>query len=399
MISTASDDPVYATVTIPGTDFVIDKTVTGGLYADIRLPDSIYLVGSGKQENKTVVVRATREVSVHVMANEGRDGDGYLVLPTSRLGTDYYVLVYDVIGKLPSFICVSAFSSDVTTVEVRQTSGQNSSILLQRYESYQLSLSGEDLSGSRVTSDHPITVIAGTKYSQVGTDGLPSTLVELIPHVSMWGTFVVMSPFAKKDNGYMYRVLGTNVTTNVTIGLSDVETDTLTKGQWYEGNVTNDTIVTIESNYPILVMQYIKGGGNRIPADPSMIFAPSTSVYNRNSTTFSVFNVTGRSCKYFIHVIIECMYVQGLLYDNNISMENWERLTSDNGEMCSVRGNVTAGVHTISHEASEAKFTVAVYGLGVRNNYTHNYETSFAYPASIHDIHNSNGKTSFIWHF
>ena len=400
MISTASDDPIYATVTIPGTDFVINKTVTEGLYVDIRLPDSIYLEGSGKQENKTVVVRATREVSVHVMVNEGRAGDGFLVLPTSRLGTDHYVLSYQPLSRLSrtwsSFILVSASNSDVTTVKITNKSDHKRSISLEKYESYQLiSLPGEDLSGSRVIGDHPITVIAGTENSLVGTDGFGSTLVELIPPVCMWGTFVVMSPFAGKDNGYKYRVLGTNVTTNVTIGLSDVETVTLTEGQCYKGDVIDDTIVTIESNYPILVMQYIKGGGKPIAADPSMIFAPSTSMYNRNSTTFPVYSVPGGSCKYFIHVIIECAFVQGLLYDNNASVGNWKRLKSDNEEICSVGENVTAGVHTISHEDSEAKFTVAVYGLGVEDN----YETSFSYPASIHGTRNNSGKTSFIWHF
>ena len=393
MISTASDDPVYATVTIPGTDFVINKTVTGGLYVAIRLPDSIYLVGSGKQEYKTVVVTASREVSVHVMANEGRNGDGFLVLPTSRLGTDHHVLAYYIdIADLPSFMCVSAFSSDVTTVNIRSKSDEKRSISLKQYESYRLSLSRKDLSGSRVISNHPVTVIVGAiiKFSKGGTDGFGSTL-ELIPPVDMLGTFVVMSPFVGKDNGYEYRVLGTNVTTTVTISLSDVGTVTLTKGEWYEGDVTDDTIVTIESNYPILVMQYIKGDGSSIH---SMIIAPSTNMYNRNSITFPVFTVKKYTCNYYINVIIECIYVQGLVYDN-ISMRYWKKLTSDNREMCSVRANVTAGVHTISHEASEAQFTVAVYGFGVDNN----YETSFAYPSSIHDIHNANGKTSFIWHF
>ena len=62
------------------------------------------------------------------------------------------------------------FSSDVTTVVIRPKSGETRNILLQQYESNQRSLTEGDLSELRVTSDHPITLKAGTKYSKVFTN-------------------------------------------------------------------------------------------------------------------------------------------------------------------------------------------------------------------------------------
>ena len=395
MISTASNGPVNVEVTIPGTNFEIRETVTNSLYVEVALPDSVLFEDTGKQERKTVIVRASVQKSVYVMVNDpasGAGGDGFLVLPISQLGTDHYVLAYTPYNSgYPSFICVSAVSSKATTVEIRTNTKQTHRIVLRQYESYRLNGrlgSWEDLSGSRVASDHPITVISGTEGSII--DHRLDPVIESIPPVSIWGTHVVLSPFVGRQSGYTYRILGTNITTEVTI--SRFGTVVLKEGQWYEGNVTDNTIVTIDSNYPILAMQYIKSEyRSTIAAHTSMILAPSTNMYTTNSTTFPVFTVAGRTYKYSIHVIIECMKVPGLLYDENTSMENWERLTSDNGGMCSVRGDVTAGsVHTISHGDSEVKFTVAVYGLG------EDYSASYAYPAAIHAIPDDYGKPSFI---
>ena len=369
MLSTASPTPIYTTVIIPGTEFEVNNTLARGDYVDLVLPASIYIIGTGKQDNRTVVVRSSGQISVHVMVNEGWNGDGFLVLPTYQLGTHYYALTYKpVIWKWPSFICVSACSSKTTTVEIRANLRREilDTIILEKYESYQLDSGSslEDLSGSRITSNHPITVIAGVQYTQVGS-AYGAAFVEMMPPVKMWGTYVVMSPFVGKDNGYVFRVTGTNVTTNVTI--SNETTVTLREGQWYEGDVASNTMLTIDSDYPTLVVQYIKVGRyyhDYSATNPSMILATSTNLYTSKSILFPVFNVTITiSINYYIHVITECNKVNGLMYDN-ASIASWERLASVDGEMCSVGGEVTAGaVHEVSHEDENVKFIVAVYGL------------------------------------
>ena len=385
LLSTMSPIPINASVTIPGTEFEVHKILVRGDYVDLALPSTVYIIGTGVQRDKTVVVKASGKVSVHVMANEGKSGDGFLVLPTRQLGTDHYVLAYrPLLGPNDrSFICVSALEGE-TSIRIKSNTGHihNTDIVLGRYESHQqLREAGIDLSGTQILSDHPITVIAGTQCSSVG-GGSCDALVESMPPVKIWGTRVVLSPFAGKDNGYMYRVLGTNVTTAATI--SNVGTVTLTEGQWYENDTTDDTIVMIESNYPILVMQFIKGGGSSMPrADSSMILAPSTNMYS-NSVTFPVFDVSVSTNNYYVHVITEYRQVNGLKFDN-LSMASWEKLVAPYGEMCSVRGSVTAGaVHTISHDDGNVRFTAAVYGLVLFVGSSH--PGSYAYCAGIEDI-------------
>ena len=110
-----------------------------------------------------------------------------------------------------------------------------------------------------------------------------------------------------------------------------------------------------------------------------MILAPPANLYTSKSIIFPVFHVTiSATFIYYIHIITECKNVNGLMYDN-ASIASWERLTSVDGVMCSVRGEVTAGaVHKVSHEDENVKFIVAVYGLVVTSNWA-----SYAYLANI----------------
>ena len=94
MLTTASLTPILTTVIIPGTEFEVNNTLARGDYVDLPLPASVYIIGTGKQDNRTVVVRSSGKITVHVMVNEGMSGDGFLVLPTKQLGADHYVLSY-----------------------------------------------------------------------------------------------------------------------------------------------------------------------------------------------------------------------------------------------------------------------------------------------------------------
>ncbi|XP_072049471.1 IgGFc-binding protein-like [Amphiura filiformis] len=385
LLSTSSPDPVNATVTIPGTDFYEERSVTRTTYVDVALPNSVYLTGNGTDNNKTVVVRSSAKVSVHVMVNNGRSGDGFLVLPTSQLGVDHYVLSYTPYlwgSNYPSFICVSA-TGKRSFVRIRTVSGRTYDVALQRYESYQLIGNlGEDLSGSRIISDHAVAVIAGTQCSYIDDGGCDALVEQMLP-VQLWGTRVVLSPFAGKDNGYIYRVLGSNRTTEAII--SDIGMVTLTEGKWYEGNMTDAAIVTIDSDFPIFVMQYIKGGGSTMPrADTSMIIAPSRNIYT-NIVTFPVYEVAVSTNKYFIHMIVNCNQVKGVTFDKNNSIASWELLATSDGDICSARREITAGsVHSISLEDENVTFTVAVYGL-VEDG----HKSSYAYLADIQNVENS----------
>ena len=111
-----------------------------------------------------------------------------------------------------------------------------------------------------------------------------------------------------------------------------------------------------------------------------MVVVPPIESYAHN-VTFPVYNsdpnLVWRDYIYFINVIINCSSVDGLTLDETIPMKYWNTLTTYDGSMCIIRGNVTNGTHTVGHpnQDDDAKFTVLVYSYA--GSESHLYSAGF----------------------
>ncbi len=131
----------------------------------------------------------------------------------------------------------------------------------------------------------------------------------------------------------------------------------------YNGDIKDDTILIISSTRPIVVAQYIKSSPDpcTITAEPSMVMIPAVDSFFGN-VTFPVmqFTIAGLEVQFYsINVVIKCEFADGLVFDDTESMANWDRLTSDDGTICVVRGPVAIGTHSVNHPT--ANFTVTIY--------------------------------------
>ena len=132
-------------------------------------------------------------------------------------------------------------------------------------------------------------------------------------------------------------------------------------------------MTSIEAEGPVTVAQYMKSYDTDYEGDAAMMIVPPIESFV-NNVTFPVIRLTYTYIfQYNIHVTINCVYANDLVFDDTQSMSDWQRLETDDGEMCAIRGNVTTGVHSVTHHDPEAKFTVAVYGI--------EFGTAYAYPA------------------
>ena len=99
LISTSSSVPVNTSLSIPGFDFERINIITNTTHADVALPISpdvrIYR-GEGKR-NKTIIVKSSGIVNVHAVDNKLCCGDGFVVLPTEKLGKKYHVASFKTI--------------------------------------------------------------------------------------------------------------------------------------------------------------------------------------------------------------------------------------------------------------------------------------------------------------
>ncbi|XP_072048471.1 uncharacterized protein [Amphiura filiformis] len=373
LITTNSLDPVSVNVSV-GTGFEYTTTVTRYRHASIALTTSIRLTTSGKS-NATIKVTSSDIVSVHCIDNEMWGGDGFLVLPTAELGKQYYVVTYHSTYEpydppYPAFFCVSALNTG-SVIDIKTNAGEIFQITLEAYESYRFNGNAyEDLTGTFIESTEPVSVISGV-YTKVpagisGTDGL----LEMIPPVESWGYHFILAPFLDRTSGYVYRVISHNRSTmNISNrGSVDIEAES-----WFEDDISGDSVITIMSDQPVLVVQIMKSkGAEGNLYDPAMIIIPPLNSYV-NNVTFPVIEMV-KAYTYNMHVTINCIYANELMFDENNSMRDWERL--DDHEICIIRGHVTTGVHTVSHQDPDAKFTVAVYGLRQAGS-------AYAYPAGF----------------
>ena len=386
LVTTPFEDSVNVKISVIGTGYTINAAVTKYRHASVTLPQSVRLTGTGKS-NTTIRVISSGITSVYCMNTELISGDGFLVLPTTQLGKQYYAVTYKpFFGRFHAFICVSALDQE-TSINITTKAGQTYQIKLTAYESYRLKgkdredwkgVSYEDLTGTFIEASAPISVISGV-YTKVGVsnENWGGELVgQMIPSKS-WQCSYILSPFLGRSSGYIYRILSSNHT--VTVNISNYGRVQIEANAWYEGNVMSDIVTSIKADSPVSVVQYMKScntGPNKDgKGNPAMLVVTPVEHFANNVSFPVVAPFIHTEMQYSIHVIINCLYANGLMFDDTESMSDWQRLKTVDDEMCAIRGTVTTGLHSVTHHNPEAKFSVAVYGysFGI-------WKRGYAYP-------------------
>ena len=377
VMTTTALDPIDVTVSVEEIDFETKVTVSRNNHATIPLPTSVRISSVGITD-KTVVVRSSGEISVHCIDNEYESGDGFLALSNSQLGNKYYIMSYIPFyhenDYNPTFLCLSALEEGAV-VEITAKTGQKNQISLKPFQSFRYDGGYyDDLTGAFIHSNKPVSVVSGV-FTRVphgarnGADGL----LEQIPPVENWGISHILAPYLGRSSGYIYRVLSGDQSTTLSISNRDKNVR-IQADQWFEGDVVDQSVIRIDSDKPVLVFQYMKSNQPDDIYEPAMMMVPPISSFDNTIITFPVFNCTFvNDFQYNLNVIIKCSFASNLILDDSISLENWQKLKTEDGVMCVVRGSVTIGVHSVSHEDPTAKFSVAVYGL--------HPVSSYAYPA------------------
>ena len=383
LLTTSSSNTVDINLNVSDGSFRMSRQIDQYSSAIISLPSRVRMAPGDEKQNKTIIIRSSDMISVHVMDNQGSNGDGFVAYPSSLLGTDFRIASYSPLSLWPSFFCISALFPN-TSIRVKNVAGIESHILLKKYESYRFDgATSEDLSGTLVRSNEPISVVSGV-YTQIpigppdynAVDGL----LEQLPDVTKWGRKFFLGPFSYLNSGYKFRVFTRNIRTTLIISGVDTMSMSISPESFYEGDVVGDTVTSIESDYPVMIAQYMKSSGADSPerGDPSMLIVPPATSFT-NSAKFYVYQYT-KNHSYYINVMIECNNVNGLVLDNLPSTHTWNVISTNDNLMCCVREQVSPGQHSISHTNQMVKFAVIVYAICD----VADCKSSYAYPASAY---------------
>jgi len=289
------------TISVPGSNFSRDFTVSANEVTLIPLPNSAETIGSEYINRNAINITSQEDVSVYIHQYFGMRSEATVVLPTSSLGAAYYVISYTGVGNTfdggnypSSFLLVA--SHDETTINYTlsgdsqngKSSGSTHTIELNKGEVFQVRSKDwlTDLTGTYISGDKDFALFAGTPWSQVplGCLAMDNLLEQMYP-ISTWGTKYVASSFFGTASD-LFRIIASENNTVVRIEGEVTETRNLNAGEHYDFQASNGSY--IESNLPISVAQFITGSScNGGVGDPSLVILNTVQQIRDTVTLFN----------------------------------------------------------------------------------------------------------------
>lgn len=363
----------------------------------VRLPPEVELKGIEGSRSKAVKVTSNFKVSLFGMNSVTGSCDGFLALPVSSLGTDYYTVSFFPPDHKTQIVLVALYNDTQVNVTLRlptrpglyikwngvdYTNSANRNaipIIMNALDTVQLQ-DNSDMSGTRVTSSRPVAVFTGNDYSRVTSSTSPpnglmsSHLVEQIPPVSAWGREFHVVPFPETETGYFLKIVASSSNTTITISnASSAETQLQTlanPGDFRITYFTNQSFVTVRASKPILLAQFAESGHT---SPPTMMVVPPAEQY-RSSYSFS----TGENnlTKHFLLVVVDVLALPRLRLDGELVSQTGWTLISNNSRRWGGYVSVTSGVHVVT-QLDGRPFGAYLYGQSV-------FGCAYAFPAGLY---------------
>ncbi|KAH3720518.1 hypothetical protein DPMN_063417 [Dreissena polymorpha] len=301
-------------ITAPGIGFNQTITTLANTSTAVVLPGS--LATTPGLSNKAVYVEADQTISIYVMVRERYSSGGFLLLPISADAREFVVASYEPRwSNEPSEFLIIALE-DSTLIDIQlitpdepvmiggesYSSRQNVSLKMSRMQTY-LVQHDHDLTGTHITSSKPVSVVSGAACAIVPRVGFTCDfLVEQMLPVSFWQREYVCAKLKSRGTNRL-RILSSVDGTSVNIGATHIK---LNKGEFYEYVNSNDIATPIESNFPVLVLQYAE-------REESMITIPSL-----NGQEAEYFYETATPFRYhYVSITIRTDQANGLNIDGS----------------------------------------------------------------------------------
>lgn len=287
---------------------------------------------------KAIRVTSTAPCVVYGYSDNSLTTDGYLAIPISGLGQEYYCLSYhdDYYWFVANshlggeFLIVAPY--DGTEVEITTTAntrltddgktighkpGDKWKVILNKGQTYLVMSTGwefgvDDLTGSHVKSNKPIAFITGHQRAQVGSvgDNSKDHLIEMIPPVDRWGTEYFMVPHKGRVlAGDYVRVLSAEDNNIISTNGS---TKAINAGEWFavEEQLVPTTFRSL-NNKKFLVMDYsyYQGyNGDPQQGDPHMITMIPKEQFQKR-IIFRTPQNAGSAFQHFVTIVYHKDYV------------------------------------------------------------------------------------------
>ena len=280
-----------------------------GGYERVIVPTELELIGTEKSL-KSVEIESDFGISVYAIHLKPYTTDGYLAIPVENLGTQYVIsshegggrsTLFAVFGTRDDTTVTILLNAQVTYDGVVYSAGGTLNLKLNRLDVIQvLAIPNENLAGSIVSSNHPISVINGNLCANTPGSACDTILEQSIP-VNSWGTKHFYSNPPNEQDDSIFIMVAYFDDTKFTVNGSDI---TLGSGGVWQEYLSGSGIIT--TSQPALLTQVLHRINGSI-ADPSLIQVPTenqfTSFLGFTTPTHSAANING--FVNFVNIIVK----------------------------------------------------------------------------------------------
>ena len=214
----------------------------------------------GSVEPKGILIEATDEISVQLINQEMYTTDGTVIFPDDSIGTEYYISVWSMFS-----VQIVATEPGDTTVSITLTdgpvfmhsgtfwAGDKVTETLKQYHVWNIIdtvYGGIDISGSYITADKPIGVMAGSFLAEVGDGPADHLLEQMLPY-NFWGKKFLLPSTPARKIGDIFRACAA---VKSVLTMSTGETATINPGACQDYDVPTGQNPVLTSDMAIQVI-------------------------------------------------------------------------------------------------------------------------------------------------
>ena len=222
----------------------------------------------------------------------------------------------------------------------------------------------DDLSGSKITSDKPLTVITGHECGNI-PENIPycEGIMEQIPPTATWGKQFLLSPYKGRGAQY-YKIVASNASTTVKHNCNSQTSFILTSAGSFERIETvADKFCYLEADKPILVTQMSPGFDKDYKnGDPAISIIPPMEKYMKAVSFFAPDLQDIMS----VYVNIVTKKKSTFYLDKTELSPTWNTISNTDNNNVGYSAQITSVLVNVSHNISSStdeEFYVLVYGF------------------------------------
>ena len=400
VLTTTELHPVNYYIQIPRTGNRYRGTIGVNNSVIVNLPSSIEVLSYSARDYGIYLETSSDKVTAIGRSYTSHSTDAYLALPIIKLKSvneyTYYAMSFSSSNSYSSILIVGTedytelkLKFELSSCYIYMNNGRN---YIYSYREYSYTInrlqtfyiypyrSSDDLSGTRIITNKPVSVFSGHSCAYVPYRyGSCGYLIEQIPPTVFLGKVHYVAPLATRRT-YTLKVLAVHDYTRIIIYCNGSRSYTYNYDEQDYTYVTlvNQQYCAIHSNKAIMVAQFSGYDGE----DPSMGLIPGSNNFtSKFQLSISGFRYATNSfySPSFINVIVMAEYYQpDMIYlikdggKRSLDTQLWTPITV-NGvvEAYATKVPVLPGVVEIVHADPAALMTTLVYGIGERIGYIH----------------------------